>query len=321
MRRSYQFSGADQLRWYLMRKYPLGPWPSARTIGRWIKAAGLTRKRKRYAAPGPKITAPQVRARIANEVWTLDFKGWFCTRDGARVHALTVRDLATRYVLLVRHVARSNECEVGAIMRGLFRRYGVPKAIQVDNGPPFGGGGPRGWSTLAVGWIRLGITVAYSRPGCPQDNAEHEQMHQVLQEQTARPAAATLAAQQRRFVRWQWKYNCDRPNRAIGMRLPCGLYEPSKRRPVLLRWKYPSDWSQQQTDPRGRIHWEGRKRVIGRAFNLQIVALKPIQTGVVAVYFGPHLLGELHATDPGAIRSVTVRHPSRTPRTSNRRAG
>jgi transposase InsO family protein len=249
--------------------------------------------------------------RLANDVWTLDFKGWFCTRDGARVSALTVRDLKTRYVLLVQHVKQSNEREVDVIMRRLFRRYGVPKAIHVDNGPPFGAVGPRGWSTLAVSWICHGIVVEYSRPACPQDNAEHEQMHQVLHQQTARPAAATLAQQQRRFERWRWQYNFDRPHRAIGMQLPCALYEPSTRRLQPLQWKYPHHWERKRTDPRGRIHWARRQRVIGGAFGRQIVALKSVRAGVVAVYFGPHLLGELHAKDPGAIRAVTVRHRPR----------
>ena len=264
---------------------------------------------------------PRVKAEAANDVWTLDFKGWFRTRDGQRVNPLTVRDRATRYVLRVQHVERADERGVGAIMRRLFRRYGVPRSIHVDNGPPFGGVGPRGWSTLAVGWVRLGINVTYSRPGCPQDNAEHEQMHQVLQAQTARPAAATVAAQQGRFERWQWKYNCDRPNRALGMRLPSALYRPSERRPTMERWTYPIHWHVARMDPRGRFHWAGAKRVIGKAFGRQVVALKPVRTGVVAVYFGPHLLGELHARDPGAIRPVAVRHGRTRSTPSNRRGG
>lgn len=311
LRRRYRFSGADQLRWYLERKYPLGPWPSARTIGRWLKAGGLTRRRKRYAAPGPSVAARQLPVRLANDVWTLDFKGWFCTRDGTRVYALTVRDLKTRYILLVQHVKQSNERAIGAIMRRLFRRYGVPKAIHVDNGPPFGAVGPRGWSTLAVSWIRHGIAVEYSRPACPQDNAEHEQMHGVLQQETARPPAVTLVQQQRRFEQWRQRYNFDRPHRTLGMQLPGAWYQPSPRRLEQLPWAYPAAWERKRADPRGRIHWAHRQRVIGRAFGRQILGLKPLGAGVVAVYLGPHLLGELHANDPGAIRAVTLRHRPR----------
>jgi transposase InsO family protein len=45
----------------------------------------------------PKLTL----ARQPNEVWTVDFKGWFRTGDGTRVEPLTVRDLASRYILAV----------------------------------------------------------------------------------------------------------------------------------------------------------------------------------------------------------------------------
>ncbi|HVU16449.1 MAG TPA: integrase core domain-containing protein [Candidatus Didemnitutus sp.] len=247
------------------------------------------------------------RAVAPNDVWTVDFKGWFRTADGQRVCALTVRDLATRYVLYVAHRARTTERSVAAVMRRLFRRYGLPRAIQVDNGPPFGGYGPYGWSTLAVGWVRLGIVVQYGRPGCPQDNGAHEQMHQVLQQQTASPPAATLRAQQRRFERWRHHYNHDRPHQALGMQVPASLYRPSPQPPRILVWRYPAHWTQKRLDPRGRIRWAGRARLIGQAFGQQIVALRPERSGVVSVHFGPHLLGELHAADTTAIRSIRTR--------------
>jgi hypothetical protein len=240
-------------------------------------------------------------------VWTVDFKGWFLTRDGRRVKALTVRDLATRYVLRVAHMESTTERAVRAAMRRLFARYGVPRAIRVDNGPPFGGYGPYGWNTLTASWICLGIDVLHGRPGCPQDNAAHEQMHQVLHQQTAKPPAASLQAQQRRFERWRRHYNRDRPHHALGMQVPAALYQRSDRRPQLLRWTYPPAWLQKRADSRGRIRWRGRVRLIGQAFGNRIIALRPDRTGVVSVFFGPHLLGELHDTDPTALRAVTVR--------------
>jgi putative transposase len=307
LRRRYRFSGAGQLLWYLQRAYPLGPWPAVRTIGRWLARAGLTRQRRRRSPAGPLVHLPPPSASAPNDVWTVDFKGWFRTADGRRICALTVRDLATRYVLQVGHMERTTEPAVTAAMRRLFRRYGLPRAIQVDNGPPFGGYGPYGWSTLAVGWVRLGIAVRYGRPACPQDNAAHEQMHQVLQQQTAQPAAATLRAQQRRFERWRRHYNEDRPHQALGMQLPASLYQPRPRRPVPLIWRYPADWILKNTDPRGRIRWAARVRLIGQAFGRQLIALRPERPGVVSVHFGPHLLGHLHAADTTAIRPVRVR--------------
>jgi transposase InsO family protein len=313
MRRDYQFAGAAQLQWYLQRAFPLGPWPGMRTIGRWLQQAGLTRTRRRPYLVGRLIREQVTRAYAPNDVWTVDFKGWFCTRDGHRVCALTVRDLATRYVLLVRHVERSSQATVGALMRSLMFKYGVPRVIRVDNGPPFGGQGPRGWSSLAVSWVCLGIKVEYGRPGCPQDNSEHEQMHQVLHQQTASPAAATRRAQQCRFDRWREAYNRDRPNRAIGMQLPAALYRPSKYAANVLVCRYPRSWVRKLTDPRGRVRWAGAPRQIGRAFAGKTVALKPVKPGVVEVFFGPYLLGELHAADPGAIRALRVQSQARRP--------
>lgn len=316
LRQQYRFSGAEQLLWYLRRAYPLGPWPSESTIGRWLRAAGLTRRRRRKPRTGPTVLLAPSMVRSANDAWSADFKGSFCTGDGKRVCALTVRDVATRYVLLVQHVDRADERRVGAIMRRLFRRYGRPRALWVDNGPPFGGMGPRGWSKLAAGCVRLGIHVEYGRPACPQDNAEHEQMHQVLKAQVAKPAAPTLAAQQRRFERWCRQYNADRPHQALGMQLPCALYRSTPNEPV-KPWAYPRAWLQKRTDPRGRIRWAGGARVIGRAFAGEIIALEPVTADIVNAYFGPHLLGQLHASDPGGIRAVPAQH---LPRNHNLRS-
>ena len=306
MRRKYRTAGGEKLRWHLEQKYRLGPWPSLRTIARWLKAAGVVRPRKRRARAGPVVPAPvRVPGRRANDVWTVDFKGSFYTGDRKRVFALTVRDLATRYVLLVRHVAQSDERRVSAVMRRLFRRYGLPRAIRVDNGPPFGGVGPRGWSRLAVGWIRLGVKVDYGRPGCPQDNAAHEQMHRVLKQETASPPAVSLLAQQRRFDRWRFQYNHRRPHRSLDLQLPLAFFRAGQP-PALPRWTYPKGWHIVRTDQRGRIRWEGRKRLVGRALGVELLALKSVAAGIVEVYFGPHLLGELHARDHTSIRAVVM---------------
>lgn len=311
MRRKHSFAGPQQLRWFLEHRYPLGPWPAPRTIGRWLHAAGLTRQRRRRAQPGPVVVLVRRRAVLANDVWTVDFKGWFNTADGRRVCPLTVRDMATKCVLWVRHMPRTTLRDLRRVFTRLFQRYGLPRAIRTDNGPPFGGEGPLGWSTLSVWWAQLGIEVEHGRPACPQDNAEHEQMHQVLQTQTANPAAPTLQAQQRRFDRWRTLYNCMRPHRALGMYPPISFYQPSDRRAKPQQWTYPADCEIKRTDPRGRIRWRNRARLIGQAFGRQLIALKAISPECVAVYFGPHLLGELHAHDDTAIRAVRSRYRSK----------
>ena len=59
-----------------------------------------------WARRGPQLPAvTRHPARRPNDVWTMDFKGWFHTADGRRIVPLTVRDLHSRYILLVAPVA------------------------------------------------------------------------------------------------------------------------------------------------------------------------------------------------------------------------
>ena len=121
-----------------------------------------------------------------------------------------MRDAVSRCVLAVRHLPAPTDAAVRRVLTALFRRHGLPRALQMDNGTPFCGNGPRGWSSLTVWWLRLGLQVVVGRPGCPQDNGAHEQMHRILKAETVRPPAATAHAQQRRFNRWRLHYNRDR---------------------------------------------------------------------------------------------------------------
>ena len=305
-RQRYPTWGAPKLRWWLEQNHGERPCPSERTIGRWLAEAPLTKPRARRAPAGPTVRR-QVRrpARHPNEVWTVDFKGWFMTADGKRVSPLTVRDLATRYLLLVRHL-RADRHEVAQAMRKLFRRYGLPREIRSDNGPPFGSLGPRGWTPLTLGWVRLGIHVSFGRPGCPQDNAEHEQMHAVLKKEATRPAAHNLVQQQRRLEAWRCFYNEQRPHEAIGMVPPATLYRPSPRHLQNPRppWSYPAGCELKRLDSKGRLTWAQRQRAIGRAFAGQTVGLQPHRHDMVKVYLGPHLLGTLHASDLTDLRPV-----------------
>jgi len=254
----------------------------------------------------------RLRGRCCNDVWTIDFKGRFRTRDGRWVYALTVRDLASRYLLCVQHLDRPTDVRIGRVMRRLFRRYGLPRAIRMDNGHPFGAIGPRGWSRLNIVWLKLGLRLEHGRPGCPQDNPEHEQMHGVLKAQTTQPASVNRRAQQRRFARWRWRYNHHRPHEHLGMKVPAARYHPSPRRwpRTPTAWSYPRSWQRFSTDRKGRWRWRGRMRQLGRALAGEPLAARPITPDRLAIYIGPHLLGHLHAEDPGTLRIIRRNVPT-----------
>src|SRR4030095_6276268 len=65
-------------------------------------------------------------------------------------------------------------------MREIFARWGLPEALRVDNGEPWGT-----WSDLPPQWslwvMGLGIEMIWNPPGKPQDNGVVERSHRTQQ--------------------------------------------------------------------------------------------------------------------------------------------
>lgn len=304
LRHRRRFWGARKIHGWLRRRYPRAGVPSERTIAAWLKRKNLVRGRRRRRR-GPwmepaALTQPQK----PNQVWTIDFKGWFRTGDGQRVEPLTVRDLFSRYGLVVRLLKSQRWKPVQAVLVGLFRRYGVPEVIRVDNGMPFGSTGPAGLSRLSAWWTALGIRVEYIDPGHPEQNGAHEQFHRVLKRETTRPPAMRARAQQRRSNVWLDDYNQMRPHEALGQRTPASVYRPRRRRYTqkLIEWRYAADWETRRVRSNGEVRWKGRKRFLGEAFVGMRVGFQEFRPGVHAVYLGGVMLGQMHATDVGGLR-------------------
>ena len=227
LRRERPHWGPRKLRAVLMREHPDRVWPAASTMGDLLRAEGLVRPRRRrrvLAAPGRTLRT----AEAPNDVWCIDFKGWFRTRDGERCDPLTVTDAYSRYLLACVILPPRTE-EVRAAVEELFERYGLPLAVRSDNGPPFAGTGAGGLSRLSVGWLKAGIALERIDPGQPQQNGRHERMHRTLKAETAKPPAASREEQQRRFDRFRKDYNEYRPHEALGQQPPATFYQPSPR--------------------------------------------------------------------------------------------
>ena len=277
--------GAGKLRAWLARRVPTQAWPCRDTIHQWLDRAGLVRSRRR----SPRVTrATSLTTPTApNQVWTIDFKGQFRTGDGVLGYPLTVRDGYSRFVLAcaglphVRTDATRTQCQ------RLFAIYGLPDRIRSDNGPPFASGGLAGLSRLAVWWLQLGIQPERIAPGCPGQNGAHEQFHRVLKHETARPPAATWAAQQRRFARFLAEYNTERPHAALANQPPAAQYTPSRRAlparlPDVI---YPRGYEVRHVAAEGRIKWHRRRLFLTTALAGQDVGFEPIADGLWLVRF------------------------------------
>ena len=207
--------------------------PSERTIARILRRARMVRERRRRRPLSVVQGPPTVEAPWPNDVWSVDFKGWWLALNGDRCEPLTVRDACSRYLLAADMCGTQSEAVRGVFER-LFRRWGLPKSIQCDNGAPFISSRSRaGLSRLSAWWTSLGIAVVRSRPGCPQDNGAHERMHADMAEELQVRPASDKPAQQRALDRWRQEFNAVRPHQALGGKTPAEVYKvEEKRKPV-----------------------------------------------------------------------------------------
>ena len=296
--------GGKKIHAELRSKYPRRKIPKIRTIDKWLSKLGKTRKRRSRAKKGPGLPPTTTVPNKSNDMWTVDFKGRFQTKDNQRVDPLTVRDHYSRYILGIDIQQGQKESSVRKYMCRLFKTYGLPRSILVDHGVPFSAVGALDLSRLSVWWIRLGIRVEFARKRYLNDNAAHEQMHRVYKAEVLRVASANPLALQKKTNRWVKKYNFKRPHESLNQQRPAQLYRKSRRRykAVAATIDYPAWWDCRIVNPSGYISWRARKRVVGRAFAGLLIGLKPISGSHHEVYFEKQLIGTMHESDKGGMR-------------------
>ena len=304
-RRLHPTWGAKKIRRALAVKHGLGRPPATSTVGEVLKRNGLVKSRRRRAGKFRVDRGELTAGERPNHVLGVDFKGWFNTADGERFDPLTVSDLHSRYLLRAEGLPGATTGPTQRAFRSLFRRYGLPEIIRVDNGAPFASMGPGGLSKLSVWWIGLGIRVEFTRPGCPQDNGSHERMHRTMKAECCTPPSANGAAQQQRMDRWRKAFNAERPHEALGMRFPAEVYQPSARRlderikPAL----YGPGAETKRVSGAGFISLFGANHYVGESFAGVDVALETCEKdGLVHVRYANVALGDLGAHDSPAGR-------------------
>jgi transposase InsO family protein len=291
LRRAHPHWGPKKLRAVLARRAPETAWPAPSSMGDLLRREGLIRSRRRRRTPLP-LSRPFAPVLVPNDLWCIDFKGWFRTGDGRRCDPLTVSDADSRYVLVCRGVAPTVE-GVDPVTDAAFREHGLPLAIRSDNGPPFAGSGAGGLTRLTVKWIKLGIRLERTDPGSPQQNGRHERMHATLKAETARPPAASLAAQQLRFDRFRAVYNHERPHEALGQETPASRYRPSPRAypPRIEEPYYDAEQAVRRVRSNGEIKWGGDLIFVSEALVGEPVGVAETETGDWIIRFADHPLG------------------------------
>ena len=299
--------GARKLKARLEKLQPDVVWPAASTFGNILNRAGLTspqKKRKRTAPssePFSLVTGP-------NQLWCMDFKGYFSTGDGKRCDPFTITDAYSRYVIRCQTVSRMDLAQVRAVCEAAMREYGMPARIRTDNGAPFAGTGLLGLSKLALGWMKLGIVHERIQPGKPQQNGRHERMHRTLKEDTMNPPAASLRSQQSRFDRFRQVFNHERPHEGLNNQTPASLYHPSSvRLPRFVpEFIYPKGLLLRRVNNSGDISWHKDRVFISEVFRFEEIGFEQARDAFYKVFFRTIEIGEF---DVEALRFRPVRRP------------
>ena len=230
-----------------------------------------------------------------NDLWQMDFKGHVGMRHG-RCHPLTILDDHSRFSLCIAACANQQRQTVEEQLVGVFRRYGLPQRMTMDNGSPWGD--QTGvYTALEVWLMRQGIRVSHSRPYHPQTQGKIERFHRSLKAEVLQSQCfIDLVGAQKAFDIWRETYNQKRPHQALGMGVPASRYSSSpleyqETRPVL---EYAEGDLIRKVQGNGEMYWRSSQFLIGKAFIGELIAIRgTTEDGIYDVYWSRHRIARI----------------------------
>ena len=224
-----------------------------------------------------------------NDLWQMDFKGHFPMTGGGRCHPLTVLDDHSRFALALRACGNERGEMVRRELTRIFRLYGLPRGMLMDNGSPWGCNEPHGHTPLGVWLMEQGIRVTHGRPYHPQTQGKDERFHRTLKAELLQGREfANLVETQGQFDPWREMYNNERPHEALDLSVPVSRYRVSARSFVEQpeAWDYGPGAETRSVQDKGYISYQGFKIVVGKSFRGRRVGLRPLDAdGKYEVYF------------------------------------
>ena len=298
LRDAHPVWNARKIRRMLERK--LGPdhqVPAASTVGQILKRNG----RISEAASEAATAWQRFEHEAPNELSQIDFKGNFETGQG-RCFPLTMLDDHSRFSQILQACTNERTDTVKDHLIESFRRFGLPRRMNMDNGNPWGNPTGARYTKLTVWLIRLDVRISHSRPLHPQTNGKDERFHRTLQaELLAGRWFSTLTEVQKEFNRWREIYNHERPHEALGLDVPASRYRASARSypEVLPPIEYDSTDVVRVVSKHGIVSFGGGRPYVGEAFAGQQVALRQTpEDGVWDVYFCHEKITTFNRRDP-----------------------
>jgi putative transposase len=168
-------------------------------------------------------------AAAPNQVWAMDFVHDQLF-DGRKLRVLTIVDTFSRYAPAIEVRQSFRGSDVVAVLEKASKT-GYPKTIRLDNGPEFVSKEVDLWAFMR------GVTLDFSRPGKPTDNAYIESLNGKFRAECLN-AHWFLSLDEARLKceAWRRDYNTVRPHSAIGNQVPATLHLPvGEPRPATVR--------------------------------------------------------------------------------------
>lgn len=288
--------GPKKIHATLKNRYPDREIPSLSSVARVLEKSGYTSKRKKRRINKTNRIQNRIKATEPNQIWTVDFKGWWYTTVREKCEPLTIRDDFSKFILSIKILEKGDISHVKAEFEKVFKKYGTPEFIRSDNGPPFASAQAQfGLTQLSAWWLSLGIRLDRIDPGKPYQNGSHERMHLDMMNELERKIEGDLKLHQSVFDVWRKEFNTERPHESLDMKTPSQVYVKSNRkfRPVNTL-VYPKDFLSRQVNNRGYTLLKGRKIFLSNAFNGFNVGFEGIKNPDVKVWFANHILGEVN---------------------------
>lgn len=236
-----------------------------------------------------------------NDLWQMDFKGSFMTQN-KRCYPLTILDDCSRFSISLTACDNETSQVVKGHLSNIFREFGLPKQINVDNGNPWGKSDLTSYTSLQVWLMKLGIIITHSAPFHPQTNGKNERFHRTLKLEILHQRSYKSSEIQGVFDDWRHKYNYQRPHEALGGRTPSHIYQASSRPFLeqLIAYEYDEGEVRKVHELNGTFRFKGKKFMAGKGFKGEYIALKETDNSEeFAVFFMDNLIKKINVSEGG----------------------
>ncbi len=167
---------------------------------------------RRHVSAAHRVERPL--ASRPNESWSMDFIS-DALFDGRRLRALTVIDNFTRECPAIEVAQGITGKRVVEVLEAISDKRGLPERIFLDNGSEFVSRALDLWA------YENGVTLDFSRPGKPTDNAMIESFNGRFRDECLNVNwFLSLEDARAKIEAWRRDYNDSRPHSSLGDRTP-----------------------------------------------------------------------------------------------------